>query len=517
MPRGAEIEQDRAAVHGDVDVGGLDVQVQQLVGVNLAQPVHQVHEDAAHEVLGELGAIPLHVELQRAAAHVLHDHVDGLVGAEEVLHAHDVGVRDHGERPPLLEEALEPVPEDREVRLVVDAHFGAVGAQGDGGGEVFLDDEGRAALVVGEVDDAETAGGERLLDAVAVEDVASRQRLVHLRRHGVRGFRYNSAHCRQSKTACKGATEKDFSLERRIRLPASPSQSKRARHDRQHDRLCRRHPRGRRWAAGGGTEERQPPLSRVPVPPGRRPARPRAGAARGRGRRAHARQDRLPPHLHAGGGRRARPFSRCEGDGGAGGGLRARGSAFPQARHLSVAEVLHWPGVLANAEIAADQVREDVAKLAAQAVAELSQTRRREGEKLAKVLRERLESMAALVAQAQPLMPEVMKAHREKLAARLAEAAAAPTDERIQQEVVLYAARIDVDEELERLAAHVAEFRRVLDKGGACGKRLDFLCQELNREANTLGSKSVSADMTRISVELKVLIEQMREQVQNIE
>jgi uncharacterized protein (TIGR00255 family) len=192
-------------------------------------------------------------------------------------------------------------------------------------------------------------------------------------------------------------------------------------------------------------------------------------------------------------------------------------SAFPQARPLSVAEVLHWPGVLANAEIAADQVREDVAKLAAQAVAELSQTRRREGEKLATVLRDRLESMAALVAQAQPLMPEVMKAHREKLAARLAEAAAAPTDERIQQEVVLYAARIDVDEELERLAAHVAEFRRVLDKGGACGKRLDFLCQELNREANTLGSKSVSADMTRISVELKVLIEQMREQVQNIE
>jgi uncharacterized protein (TIGR00255 family) len=191
--------------------------------------------------------------------------------------------------------------------------------------------------------------------------------------------------------------------------------------------------------------------------------------------------------------------------------------AFAQARPLSVAEVLHWPGVLANAEVAPDQIREDVAKLAAQAVKELSQTRTREGEKLAQVLRERLEAMAQLVAKAQPLMPAVMKAFREKLAARLAEAAAAPTDERIQQEVVLYAARVDVDEELERLGAHVSEFRRVLDKGGACGKRLDFLCQELNREANTLGSKSVSADMTRISVELKVLIEQMREQVQNIE
>jgi uncharacterized protein (TIGR00255 family) len=192
-------------------------------------------------------------------------------------------------------------------------------------------------------------------------------------------------------------------------------------------------------------------------------------------------------------------------------------SAFPQARPLSVSEVLHWPGVLASAQLAPDQIRDDVAGLAAVAVRELSQTRAREGEKLAQVLRERLESMSALAARAKPLMPGVMAAFREKLAARLAEAAAAPADERIQQEVVLYAARIDVDEELERLGAHVAEFRRVLDKGGACGKRLDFLCQELNRESNTLGSKSVSADMSRISVELKVLIEQMREQVQNIE
>jgi uncharacterized protein (TIGR00255 family) len=192
-------------------------------------------------------------------------------------------------------------------------------------------------------------------------------------------------------------------------------------------------------------------------------------------------------------------------------------AVFPQARTLSLYEVLHWPGVLAGEEIAADRLREAAAVLVKQAVGELGQTRRREGEKLAAVLRERLESMSALVAQAQPLMPEVLQAFREKLAARLAEAAAAPTDERLQQEVVLYAARVDVDEELERLAAHVAEFRRVLDKGGACGKRLDFLCQELNREANTLGSKSVSAEMTRISVELKVLIEQMREQVQNIE
>jgi hypothetical protein len=114
-------------------------------------------------------------------------------------------------------------------------------------------------------------------------------------------------------------------------------------------------------------------------------------------------------------------------------------------------------------------------------------------------------------------MPGAVKAFTEKLSAKIAEAGANPSDERVQQEIVLYAARIDVDEELSRLVTHVAEFRRVLDKGGACGKRLDFLCQELNREANTLGSKSVANDITRISVELKVLIEQMREQVQNIE
>ena len=114
-------------------------------------------------------------------------------------------------------------------------------------------------------------------------------------------------------------------------------------------------------------------------------------------------------------------------------------------------------------------------------------------------------------------MPAAVKAFTDKLASKIAEAGANPSDERVHQEIVLYAARIDIDEEVSRLIAHVAEFRRVLDKGGACGKRLDFLCQELNREANTLGSKSVANEITRISVELKVLIEQMREQVQNIE
>lgn len=190
---------------------------------------------------------------------------------------------------------------------------------------------------------------------------------------------------------------------------------------------------------------------------------------------------------------------------------------FPDARPMSVAEVLHWPGVLADASLSSEAQKELVLSLVAKAVAELTNTRMREGGKLDAILRERLDSIGALVKDAGPLMPGAVKAFTEKLAAKIAEAGANPSDERVQQEIVLYAARIDVDEELSRLVTHVAEFRRVLDKGGACGKRLDFLCQELNREANTLGSKSVANEITRISVELKVLIEQMREQVQNIE
>jgi len=196
---------------------------------------------------------------------------------------------------------------------------------------------------------------------------------------------------------------------------------------------------------------------------------------------------------------------------------QAVAARFPEARALSVSEILHWPGVLADESLSPERLKESVLALLGRAISELDASRAREGAKLEAVLRERLDRMSELVREAQPLIPGAMKAFQDKLAAKLAEAGAAPSDERVHQEVVLYAARIDVDEELSRLTTHIAEFRRVLDRGGACGKRLDFLCQELNREANTLGSKSVANEMTRTSVELKVLIEQMREQVQNIE
>lgn len=190
---------------------------------------------------------------------------------------------------------------------------------------------------------------------------------------------------------------------------------------------------------------------------------------------------------------------------------------FPDARALSVSEILHWPGVLADESLSPERAKNTVLGLVGEAAKELDQSRAREGAKLEAVLRDRLASMSRLVEEARPLLPAAVRAFQDKLAAKIAEAGASPSDERVHQEIVLYAARIDVDEEIARLVTHIAEFRRVLDKGGACGKRLDFLCQELNREANTLGSKSVANEMTRISVELKVLIEQMREQVQNIE
>ncbi len=194
--------------------------------------------------------------------------------------------------------------------------------------------------------------------------------------------------------------------------------------------------------------------------------------------------------------------------------VRAR---FPDAATLSVGEVLRWPGMLADDGVSFEQMQPALIELAAAALDELVASRAREGEKLAEMIRERLVRMRELVAVVQPRMPEVIADYQEKLITRLRDAAAALDDDRIRQEVAVFAQRIDVAEELNRLIAHIEEVERILKKGGAAGKRLDFLMQELNREANTLASKSAAADVTGAAMELKVLIEQMREQVQNIE
>lgn len=188
------------------------------------------------------------------------------------------------------------------------------------------------------------------------------------------------------------------------------------------------------------------------------------------------------------------------------------------AAPLSVWEIMHAPGVMAAEALVSESARDTLLALLKKAIGELNATRAREGDKLATLLEERLDRIDLLVREVTPLIPGLVTAYQEKLAQKLVDAlAGAASDERLKQEVVLFASRIDVAEELNRLSAHVSEVRRVLKSGGAVGKRLDFLMQELNRESNTLGSKSVSTDTTNVSIELKVLIEQMREQIQNIE
>jgi uncharacterized protein (TIGR00255 family) len=196
-------------------------------------------------------------------------------------------------------------------------------------------------------------------------------------------------------------------------------------------------------------------------------------------------------------------------------------AALPEARSLSVAEILHWNGLLEAPGASADELRAALLDLLQNVLQEFSAARAREGEKLGDFLLQRLEKIEALRTGVMPHVPAAIAAYEQKLIARLQEAMQnAPEDmwdERVRQEITMYASKIDVDEELSRLASHLSEMRRILGHGGAVGKRLDFLMQELNREANTLGSKSVDAEVSRSAMEMKILIEQMREQIQNLE
>lgn len=197
-------------------------------------------------------------------------------------------------------------------------------------------------------------------------------------------------------------------------------------------------------------------------------------------------------------------------------------NALPDARSLGVADVLRWNGVLEAPGASADDLRAALLNLLQEVLQEFSASRAREGEKLKDFLLQRVEKIEALRNAVMPHVPAAIAAYEQKLTARLREAlqgvaAQDALDERVRQEIALFASKIDVDEELSRLASHLAEMRRILAQGGAVGKRLDFLMQELNREANTLGSKSVDAEVSRSAMEMKILIEQMREQIQNLE
>lgn len=189
----------------------------------------------------------------------------------------------------------------------------------------------------------------------------------------------------------------------------------------------------------------------------------------------------------------------------------------PGIRDLGMGELLRWPGVLKSNSLPPEALQQLCIDGLGAVLEDFRATRGREGHKLANILLDRISAMETIVSNVKPKLPQILEAYRSKLSIRLQEALGNVDDDRLKQEFALFAQKIDVDEELERLTTHLAEVRRILKTGGQVGKRLDFLMQELNREANTLGSKSVSTDTTQASVELKVLIEQMREQIQNVE
>jgi uncharacterized protein (TIGR00255 family) len=190
---------------------------------------------------------------------------------------------------------------------------------------------------------------------------------------------------------------------------------------------------------------------------------------------------------------------------------------LPASVPLNPIELLRWPGVLREEPVDTEPLVKSALALLDRTLDELLQAREREGAQISQLLLQRCEAMSELVQQARGCLPEILAALREKLEARLADLETVADPGRLEQELVIQIQKSDVDEEMQRLQGHIDEVRRVLARNEPVGRRLDFLMQELNREANTLGSKSVAAVTTSISVELKVLIEQMREQVQNAE
>lgn len=190
--------------------------------------------------------------------------------------------------------------------------------------------------------------------------------------------------------------------------------------------------------------------------------------------------------------------------------------SFPDMQ-TQFTELLRFPGVLQQAEVDVDVRQGTLFDVLDRALDVLTATREREGAQLGVVMRDKLDAVAAIVAQVRQWMPGIRDALRKRLESRLADLKQAADPGRLEQELVLQITRADVDEELDRLDTHIGEMRRVLALAEPVGRRLDFLMQEFNREANTLGSKSVDARSTQAAVDLKVLIEQMREQVQNIE
>lgn len=190
---------------------------------------------------------------------------------------------------------------------------------------------------------------------------------------------------------------------------------------------------------------------------------------------------------------------------------------FSDLQAPTALDVLQYPGICGGAEESEEAISATARQLFADAMSILRDNRQREGEKMAALVMERLQQVETAVASTRQLLPALMEQQRNRITTRIEELDIEVDRGRLEQELVYLAQKADVDEELDRLEAHVSEVRHTLEKGGPCGRRLDFLMQELNREANTLSSKSIASGTTQNAVELKVLIEQMREQIQNIE
>lgn len=183
----------------------------------------------------------------------------------------------------------------------------------------------------------------------------------------------------------------------------------------------------------------------------------------------------------------------------------------------SVVDILRWPNIIQTQEVDLIPLQQDALEALESGLVDLLESREREGTRLGTLIVERLSVMEGVLVRVRERLPEVLTRQRERLITRLVEVQASLAPERLEQEMLLFVQRIDVEEELDRLTSHIEEVRRVIFKEEGAGRRLDFLMQELNREANTLGAKSTDLEITRSAVDLKVLIEQMREQVQNIE
>jgi uncharacterized protein (TIGR00255 family) len=504
LARGTEVDQHRRVVVAHVDVRRLEIEMQQLVRMHLAQAVEQFGEYVAQKILGDDGAVLLDEFLQRPALLVLHDHIDRVVGAEEVEHADHVRMRELGQCATLFEEALHAIAEGRHV-LVRDHRFDfTLAAQGQTVGQVLLDRDEALARIAGQIDDRKPAQGELVLNAVFIKLVAGRQGVVCLLRH-----RYRSYHVvfpaifglwqkcvKQSPVTFRfigtpmiysmtGYAARTLDVERgALHLELKSVNSRYL--DFQF-RICEE----LRVVEPALRELFSARLTR-----GKLECRLGFAAATSRAQPQTINSDLLE---------RLKSFED-----------QVLGE-LPQAAPLSVAEVLRWPGMFGDDSLDIEALVPSCLALAKDALADFSESRAREGAKLAAVILERVERMRELVREVAPRIPAAQQAFQDKLKQRLVDAIGSADDERIRQEVAVFAVRIDVAEELARLSTHLDEVERVLKAGGASGKRLDFLMQELNREANTLGSKSVVTEVSQTAMELKLLIEQMREQIQNLE